>query len=364
MAAPLDVAVFVLAAVLSLGTSWVLVTRLERVGARLGLSEALLGVVAALAADAPEITAAITALAHHERRVGAGVVIGSNVFNLAALLGLGAVVAGRIGLHRKVVLLGGIVATWVATICLAAVVGLLSPAVGLAMALGAFVLYLVVLAERPKGRWRLPLPRRWVGWLGAAVVEEELELVVAIHPRAGRLRDAVVAAGSLVVVVAASVVMERSAVDLGARYAVPDLVIGGIVLAAVTSLPNAVAANYLAAQGRGAALLSTALTSNNLNVIVGLFVPATLVGLGRPSGPSTLVAAWYAGLTVFVLASAYRSRGLSRGLGVLVIAAYAVFATTLVATGHAASLDAGTAIGPAVVVAIACAVWLAIKHRS
>ena len=77
-----------------MGTSWVLVSRLERVGARFGLSEALLGLVAALAADAPEITAAVASLLQHEQTIGAGVVLGSNVFNLAALLGLGAVVAG------------------------------------------------------------------------------------------------------------------------------------------------------------------------------------------------------------------------------------------------------------------------------
>ena len=79
---------FLLAACVSLATSWLLVSRLERVGERLGLSEALLGMVAALAADAPEITSAVTALLTHQQRVGAGVVIGSNVFNLAALLGL------------------------------------------------------------------------------------------------------------------------------------------------------------------------------------------------------------------------------------------------------------------------------------
>ena len=59
--------VFLVAAAVSLVTSWVLVTRLERVGARLGLTEALLGMLAALAADAPEITAAVTALAGHQR---------------------------------------------------------------------------------------------------------------------------------------------------------------------------------------------------------------------------------------------------------------------------------------------------------
>ena len=49
--------IFVSAAAVSLATSWLLVSRLERIGARLGLSEALLGMLAALAADAPEITA-------------------------------------------------------------------------------------------------------------------------------------------------------------------------------------------------------------------------------------------------------------------------------------------------------------------
>ena len=97
----LSLAAFLIGAVVSLGTSWVLVSLLERVGERLGLSEALLGILAALAADAPEITAAVTALLHHQATVGAGVVLGSNVFNLAALLGLGAVVEGRIRLHRR-----------------------------------------------------------------------------------------------------------------------------------------------------------------------------------------------------------------------------------------------------------------------
>jgi cation:H+ antiporter len=79
--------------------------------------------LAALAADAPEITASVTALAGHHSRLGAGVVIGSNVFNLAALLGLGAVVAGEIKLHPRVILLEGTVAITVATICLGVVLG-------------------------------------------------------------------------------------------------------------------------------------------------------------------------------------------------------------------------------------------------
>jgi Ca2+/Na+ antiporter len=112
---------------------------------------------------------------------------------------------------------------------------------------------------------------------------------------------------------------------------VPDIVLGGLVLAAVTSLPNAVAAVYLARRGRGAATLSTAMNSNTLNVIVGLLLPATFVGLGATSGVSTMVALYYLGMTLFVLALAYAARGLKRPAGALIICAYAGFVVTLLA---------------------------------
>ena len=60
-------------------------------------------------------------------KVLAADILGSNVFNLAALIGLGAVVAGGIGLHRRVVIFEGIVALWIAALAIAAVTGLISP---------------------------------------------------------------------------------------------------------------------------------------------------------------------------------------------------------------------------------------------
>ena len=267
--------------------------------------------------------------------MGAGVIVGSNVLNLAALLGLGAVVAGRIRVHSKVVALGGAVAVWVAGVCLATVAGVVPVDVGLWLALAAVAVYVLVLGAGRGGLERLRLPRRWVTWLGSAVSEEELELQDAIRPRQGRWPDAVAAVAALIVVVAASVTMERAASAIGSRYAVPEIVLGGLVLAAVTSLPNAVAAVYLAARGRGAATFSTALNSNTLNVTAGLLVPAAVIGLGRPSGQALLITAWYAILTVAVLAAAYRVHGLGRAAGLLIIAAYAAFTVSvLVSAGE------------------------------
>jgi cation:H+ antiporter len=324
--------VFVLGAALSLAASWLLVTRLERLGARLALTEGLLGLLAALAADTPEITAAASAVAQQHHRIGAGVVLGSNVFNLAALLGLAAIIAGRIGLHRRVIELGGAVALWICAASLAVVTGACPPSWGLVAVLAVLGPYVVMLGVRRERLRRLRLPAAWTRWLLAAIHEEELELQVAIHPRRGHLRDAAAAACALAVVLGASIAMERTAAELGARHALPEILVGALVLAAVTSLPNAVAAIYLAARGRGAATLSTALNSNALNVLFGLLIVTTIAGLGPVAGSTTFVAASYAGLTALALVFAYAGHGLRRAEGVAIIAAYLGFAAVLVAS--------------------------------
>ena len=323
---------FVLAAAVSLATSWLLVSRLERIGARLGLSEALLGMLAALAADAPEITASVTALAGHHSRIGAGVVIGSNVFNLAALLGLGAVVAGEIILHPRVILLEGTVAITIATICLGVVLGGPTPGVGLLAAVAVLVPYLIVSGLSPHRLTSLGLPRSWSAWLSGAIAEEEQELEPAIHPTRAHTRDVVLALLATAIVVGASIAMELTASTLGERHHVPEIVIGAVVLAGVTSLPNAVSALYLAVRGRGAATLSIALNSNALNVTVGLLLPGILVGLGAPSAQGTLVATWYLGLTIVTLVCAYTGRGLRRAHGALIISGYLAFVTVVLIT--------------------------------
>jgi cation:H+ antiporter len=358
MAAGWWLAAFTAGAGVSLAASWLLVSRLERLAERAGFSEAWLGLVAALAADAPEITSAVTAMARGQASVGAGVVIGSNVFNLAALLGLAAVVAGRIAFHRRVVLLGGIPGIWVAAVCLLVVATVVPPAGGLVLAVAVLGPLIALLGMRRARMRRLRLPSRWVHWLIAAVHEEEDELAGAIRPRPGTWRDGLTACAALAVVVAASTAMELAATDLGGRYQVAGIVTGGLVLAVVTSLPNAVSAVYLAMRGRGAAVLSTALNSNAINVVAGLLIPAAITGLGAASGQDILVAAWYAGLTVLALTFAYHGHGLSRLPAAMIIAGYLAFVAALGVTVAQDGVRPAAAIVPAAVIAASAAALL------
>ncbi len=326
---------FLLSAVVSLLAGDQLVKALERLGADLGFPQVLLGLVAAVAADGPELTSTVTALLSGQHALGLGVLFGSNVFNIAALLGLGAFLAHRVRFHRKVVVMEGTAAIGVAAASVGAVSGAFDPVLALVLTLVFFVPY-VLIAAVPTDR--LPLPPRSKAWLSGALREEVEETKDVYRPlwRATTGLAAVTTVVALLVVIGASVLMEHSASVGGAALGVPEVVLGGVyVLAGVTSLPNAVAAVYLARAGRGAATLSVAMNSNTVNVVGGLVLPAVIAGFAVANfGEGTVfAAAGYLGMTVVVISLAYRGEGLGRAAGAFLLGAYGVFLGVLIALG-------------------------------
>src|ERR1700740_1920196 len=85
---------------ITLAASELLVRGLTRLGTKMEFSEGLLGLLSALGADSPELSSAVIAIVAGAGAVGVGVVVGSNLFNLAALLGLSALVAGGVRIRR------------------------------------------------------------------------------------------------------------------------------------------------------------------------------------------------------------------------------------------------------------------------
>src|SRR3954451_22899596 len=100
MSVPVAALLFVGSFAITVAASIVLARELDRVGERLGFSEALLGIVTALGADAPEIASAVAAVVAGHEDTGVGVVVGSNIFNIAGLLGISALIAGSVRIHR------------------------------------------------------------------------------------------------------------------------------------------------------------------------------------------------------------------------------------------------------------------------
>src|SRR5438045_9503182 len=83
--------VFLVSIGVMLAASAVFARRLDHIGLRLGLPEAILGLLTALAADAPELAPAVTALAASRHEIAVGAVVGPSARNPTAKLRLSAV---------------------------------------------------------------------------------------------------------------------------------------------------------------------------------------------------------------------------------------------------------------------------------
>jgi len=316
--------VFLVSIGVMLAASAVFARRLDHIGLRLGLPETLLGLLTALAADAPEISSAISALVQNEHAVAVGVVVGSNAFNLAAMLGLSAVVAGRVRGRHEALELEGFVALWLVGIALLVVTGMLGSGIGLVLVAAVVVPYAVLLAAGPRLARRLRLGVAESRFVQRSFGEEHRR-VRPLDSRREVVQLALVLLVALVLIVAGSVGAVRAATDLAQAWSVPQALVGVTVLAILTSLPNAWTGVRFGLQHRGSALISETLNSNSINIVAGLAIPAALGAFGSFAGLAIFDLAWLLGMTAAALVLYGRRGGAGRISGSFLILLYAVF---------------------------------------
>ena len=325
------VLVFVGSLALSAISGLVLAIAIDQVGHRMHLADGLLGAITALGADAPEIATAVTALVKGRHDIDVDVVLGSNIFNITVLLGFSAVVAGRVPIRPRALILNGSVGLVAATVAGALALQALTPTLSVGLLVLVVVPYLVVLGLGATRIERIVHPPAIRRFLSGALAEEERETRQPKRPpEAGRF-EALAIVPSLTAIVLASVGLVDTARTLGGRWQIPDIVIGAVVLAALTGIPNLLAAVRLARRRRGSAVLTETLNSNTINVLAGLCLPALLVGLGAVGSNVVLDAAWLVGLTVAGVALTSLGGALVRWEGIFLLALYLVF-VGLVAT--------------------------------
>ena len=318
----IDVLVFLGSLAVTLGAAAFFARRLDRVGLRLGLPETLLGLLTALAADAPEVSSAIAAVVKGEHSVGVGVIIGSNVFNIAAMIGLSAVLCGRIRISREALAVEGLVGVAATVVAGALILELIGAWLALLLLAAVLVPYLVLLSLGPARA-----PRSLVRFFG----ERHRPDHVLVHGEAV-LVPALMLLPALAIIVVGSTGMVESALNLAHRWSVPDVIVGILVLAILTSIPNAFTAARLAFQRRGAAVVSETLNSNTTNLVFGLTVPALFVSLGSTAALTVFDLGWLLLMTLVTIALFARRGGVTRSGGVAILLLYLVFVAVQIAS--------------------------------
>jgi len=327
MSPALAVPLFLISLAVTLGAARLFARRLDRLGVRFGFPEALIGLLTAVAADGPEISSALFALIKGAHDVGIGVLVGSNGFNLAAMIGLSALVAGRVRLPREVLLIEGTVGLLVTLLAGALLLGWLAPAAAAGMSAVVLLPYLTLVIVGARVLDRLAhKPRSLAARLGRALHEHpgpERPTAASTNPTHHLFGLIVV---DLTLIIAGSAGMVESALSLGDHWHISSAVLGALILGPLTSIPNALTAVRLGVAGRGAALVGEAFNSNTINLAAGVIIPSLFVTLAAVTTLGKLQLGWLIATTLVTLSLLTRPGGMWRGGGAALVVLYFAFA--------------------------------------
>jgi cation:H+ antiporter len=317
----LAIPLFIASLAVTLVAARLFARRLDRLGVRLGFPEALIGLLTALAADGPEISAALFALIKGANSVGVGVIVGSNTFNLAAMLGVSGILAGSVLVSRPVLLLEGVTGGAITLIAAAVLLRWVAPALAAVLAVCVIVPYLVIL-----------LTSRRTSSESKAGPERQLAPPSSVARRPGAEDPAHHLLGlivmDVVLIAAASAGMVQAALALGDRWQISHAVLGVLVLAPLTSIPNAITGVRLGLARRSTALVGETFNSNTINLAAGVIVPSLFVTLGALSVTAEVQLAWLVGMTALTLLMLARRGGMRRAHAWALVVLYGGFACT------------------------------------
>jgi cation:H+ antiporter len=346
LSAPLLLVAFATALLVALAASAWFTRTLEILCDRLGLSIGLLSLLSALGANIPNYAASLVAFAEGQAGVGISIIIGSNIWNLGIILGISTFAPSTghglpLRKEGRDIRLVALYTIGIALLTLLVLTlfeagppggdGHLTFAETLAIAITNLLiigLFGVLVSHALR---RFPHASEEISDEEAAN-DAEKALALSEAPAApvpsntialGETpRSVVTAIFALLIALGGVIVMVQAGQAFALDVHLSPVLLGLVVLAAATSLPNTVVAVSMARSNRVAACVEEVLTSNNINVVLGSTLPLLLwhvVFLDRwlvlLDAPLMVV------LTLIVLACLPRGR-ISRAVGLLLVALY------------------------------------------
>jgi cation:H+ antiporter len=287
---------------------------------QLKLTPAVIGLtVVAAGTSVPELAVSLLASVRGSTDIAVGNVVGSNIANIALILGLASlarpltITGNTIRLEYPVMVLVTLMTVAVAG---DGVVGRVDALLFLATYVG-FTAYLVSLVR-------------------AQVNPEEqakFEIEVAALSTRGRLPASAVPAGlvvlGIVLLAAGAESTVRGAVALARLVGWTERVIGLTVVAFGTSLPEVVTSLVSSARGRDDVAVGNVIGSNIFNLLAILGVSAGVAPLAVAPAIIASDAWWMLGLAVALFPLLLTGRRLSRLEGALLVAGYATYVVLL-----------------------------------
>jgi cation:H+ antiporter len=311
---------------------------LEDLGDHWDLSPGLLSFISALGANVPNYAASLVAFASGQARVGLGIIVGSNLYNLTIILGLVTFAApGGRGITlalrelrdaRRVAWLAAAmgVTTWLSVRLFTSsapwpvsLVPNAAPLVSL-LTVGLFLGLLFHALQRlphVSSQYVAPQPTP------TSTADASPSSTARLAPSAAPTIVGCVFALSLTL--SGVIIMVQAGQVVGRDVQLPPALLGLVVLAVATSLPNTVVAYQLARTARAATGVEEILNSNGINLALGSALPA-LLWSDRVADPSLLRADLpFLSVLGLVVVALLHARRIPRLIGTGLLGIYALW---------------------------------------
>ncbi|AEG17556.1 calcium/sodium antiporter [Methanobacterium paludis] len=333
------VIVYVLALIASLflviKTADVFVDNLVEIGEAKGISQIILGVTAsAVGTSLPEFGSAIIAILSGTPDIGVGVVIGSNIWNIAGILGISAFVAGVIETNKEELRRDGIMTLITALILMFFMIFMtkLNAAVGIIM-IAAYCVYLWFLIKKQKEHSLEQKNNAENAENENLKIEDEVEnrdeneIKEGIKKEHNLKRNYIMGLVGIAGLVIGCKIMVWSGVGIAEIMNIPQMIIGLFALAIGTSAPELVVTLSSAMKRLHSLSMGTILGSNIFNILIGIGVPSLFMAIPIERLSVTFDAPVMIFVTSLLLIMASRKKKLTRWAGLVLMLVYIAYIT-------------------------------------
>jgi cation:H+ antiporter len=318
------IGVLIISLLIVIKSADVFVDNLVEIGGALGISQIILGVTAsAIGTSLPEFGSAVIASLSGSTELGVGTVIGSNIWNMAGILGISAIVAGSIRTGSE-----GLTRDWLMTL-------------GTGLILIFFMLFgditwtaaVVMIAAYCFYLWFLIKAQRKHSDESSQQEENESHNIETPEKQEKNSKKiinkksiAFVIVGFVGLVIGCRL-MVYSGVELASIAGIPEMIMGLFTLAIGTSVPELVVTLSSAMKGLHDLSIGTVLGSNTFNILVGIGVPALIMSVPVERLSLTFDAPVMLFVTVLLMVLVRKGNmKLNRVAGIILLVTYIVYA--------------------------------------
>lgn len=332
--------VLIVSLVIVIKSADIFVDNIVEIGMALGISQILLGVTAAaIGTSLPEFGSALIASLGGNTELGVGVVIGSNIWNVAGILGITATVTGIIKADKKSINRDGLMAVLTGVVLLVFMIyGYITKqyhisAFGSIVMIVFYLYYMRVLVKDQEKDMEIIKSTKQKINDKKRIIEEkakeipEFEEAIKSKKKSIRKKSIFFVILGIVGLAIGCELMIISADSLATTFGIPEAIMGLFTLSIGTSIPELVVTLSSAMKGLHDISMGTVFGSVTFNILIGIGIPALLVNI--PIEPLSL----YFDAPVMIAVSAvtliimkYNGMKLNRFFGIFLIAVYILYA--------------------------------------